>query len=277
MFNFDPSPIALTLPFINLSITWYGIFFASGLIIGCLSAIHHLKKFYKDIPLETLHAFIDSGALYATTFLLLGARLVEAFFYSPHLLQSPWHFIAVWEGGLASHGGILGLGVGCLLFYYRNRNHPVLNSSLHSPLLSADIVSLSGVLCGIFIRLGNFMNQEIVGKASTLPWTVVFKHPRDFVEPIARHPAQLYEALGYFLLWVIQSQRLYRNHPPGLLMAQTLLGVFIIRWIVEYFKAPVHLLDGHTLITRGQFLSLPFIALALILIYILKRNKASTP
>lgn len=273
MIHFDPSPIAISLPFIEISITWYGVLFASGLILACLTAIYHLKNFYKNVSSSVIHQFVDSAALYATVSLLLGARLVEALFYSPHLLLSPRDFIAVWEGGLASHGGILGLAVGCLIFYWKNRQNPLFHAKNTHPLITADIVSLSGVLCGVFIRLGNFINQEIVGTASNLPWAILFKNPREFVEPIPRHPAQLYEAIGYLLLWTIQSKRLYQNKAPGLIMSQTLLGVFVIRWIVEYFKASIHPLDGLSWLTMGQTLSLPFIAIALILIYLLKRRK----
>lgn len=263
MLAFDISPIAFSIPFFNLTVTWYGICFACGLILSSFAATHHLKKLYKEVPSSVIQEFVDNLTLYATFSLILGARLVEAIFYSPHLFQSPMAFIAVWEGGLASHGGIFGLFIGCWLFYIRSSQHILFKKYQLHPLRGADIVSLSGVLCGVFIRLGNFMNQEIVGKVSSLPWAILFKHPREVIEVAPRHPSQLYEALGYLLIWVIQTKRLTPEKKPGVIMAETLIGVFLVRWLVEYSKSPVAISDTHGFLTMGQLLSLPFFLSAL--------------
>lgn len=267
MILFDPSPIACSIPFIGLSITWYGLCFASGLIAASYVASSKLKKLYPSTPKVLIQSFIDSAALYATLSLLIGARLFEALFYSPHILQNPWNFIAVWEGGLASHGGIAGLGVGCLLFYYNNQTHPLFKEQKLHPLCAADIVSLSAILCGAFIRLGNFINQEIVGTISNLPWAITFMHPREFVEVAPRHPAQLYEAIGYGLLFLLQNRRFNQKNKskltPGVFTLDSLIGVFLIRFFVEYVKAPVISSDAGNFLSTGQLLSLPFLILAI--------------
>lgn len=246
----------------------YGLLFVGGLTCGYFVVNAMFKK--EGMPEKSM----DQLVLYMVLSTIIGARLGHVFFYGPYwgpdgYFSNPGEIIKVWEGGLASHGAAVAILIA--LWYYSRK---VVNKPY---LWILDRIAPAIAIAGCFIRLGNLVNHEIVGDPTDVPWAFSFQfyYNEDIgnFDPTPRHPAQLYEAIGYLLLWTIQSKRLYQNKAPGLIMSQTLLGVFVIRWIVEYFKASIHPLDGLSWLTMGQTLSLPFIAIALILIYLLKRRK----
>ncbi|MEN9343363.1 MAG: prolipoprotein diacylglyceryl transferase [Chlamydiota bacterium] len=188
---------------------------------------------------------------------LLGARLGDLLFYqnAEIWLSSPLSLIKIWEGGLSSHGGAIGVLSALYLFSRRFKK---------SFLELLDCIVIPVVLAAPFIRIGNFFNQEILGTASTLPWAVVFMHPADGSAAVPRHPAQLYEALCYLIIWVVlmKKKAQFRGHISGLF----LILVFGSRLLIECVKNEQSVYLSSSFLTMGQYLSLPLIILGIYLL-----------
>ena len=149
---------------------------------------------------RTAFFFADRLIWFTVLGTLIGARLGQVFFYDWEMFsQHPLEIIKIWKGGLASHGGVIGVTIAIYLYF--------LSVKKWIPHLSflrlLDFVAIPSALVACFIRLGNFMNQEIVGTPSTLPWAIVFGNAADGSLPIPRHPIQLYEALAYLITFII--------------------------------------------------------------------------
>ena len=134
-----------------------------------------------------------------------------------------------------------------------------------------DLLSIPGLLAGGFIRIGNFFNQEIVGRAAQVPWAIIFNHPADGSASLPRHPVQLYEALFYFafcaLLWHMRV-RVPKMFRLGRTSGLFFMGTFTFRFLIEFFKAPQSaLIAPGSVMDMGQWLSLPFILLGVILFF----------
>lgn len=344
----DPNGIALTLPFLDHPVRWYGILFALGIflayflmarmvevklqlwrpfcegdvsswdallqgiqspsssllkgkkaqlgkrnqlaldswrpgeapstelkkgVIKLLAPLHKEGEREVGIPgvltaKEQGYAVTDRMMVYAILAILVGARLGHVFFYEwSYYRHHPDEIIKVWQGGLASHGGAIGMLVALWLFRRSIRGeYPTL-----SVVNLLDYTAICAGLVGAFIRLGNFFNQEILGTPSSLPWAVTFGHPADGSVPLPRHPVQLYEACFYLLvfgaLWRVWKERAGRL-PPGRLMGWYLILVFGFRFFVERFKAPLAILaEAQNGVHMGQLLSLPFILLGLYFLF----------
>lgn len=220
------------------------------------------------IPLKELcFKYVDGLLWWIVLGTIIGARLGHVFFYEwsyyqNHLADIP----KVWEGGLASHGGTLGVLL-AIFFYSRwtRMQFPEMNF-----LALADLVAIPTAFSVLFIRLGNFVNQEILGTPTAAPWGVIFGHPADGTAPIPRHPVQLYEAIAYLLtfflmisLWKFKK----KPWPQGFFLGVCLLCIFGSRFFLEYFKAPQNSFIDETFLQAGQLLSLPFIFLGIGFIY----------
>ncbi len=278
----DPSPslFNFNIPILNRPILWYGFLFAFGFFVGYLVLIRLLRRYFleeegKGISLNALKAMVTQRAEQLTFYVILGAvvgsRLGDVLFYQnwSDLTRHPLSVIAVWEGGLASHGGAAGILIAVWLFAKRRK----------IPFWTAvDFTVIPTAIAAVFIRIGNFFNQEILGIPTTVQWGVIFMHPADGGAIVPRHPAQLYEAAWYLcsfflLLWYS------RRHPPfkpiGSLTGLFLLLVFGGRILIEFLKIEQ---SSHvwltSLLTMGQVLSLPFIALGVWLFY--RRHSART-
>ncbi|MGL4209619.1 MAG: prolipoprotein diacylglyceryl transferase [Candidatus Adiutrix sp.] len=263
----DIDPIMFTLPWLNLPIRYYGLFFALVMIGG-------LYLFRWQIVRSQGHedeafAFVLPGALGV----LLGARLGHVFFYNfDYFVRDPMWIFRIWEGGLASHGATLGLI--CALFYHSRRfSRPFWDT--------CDRFSFSAALGATLVRLGNFFNSEIVGKITDGPFGVRF--PRydglpNVLTP-ARYPTQLLEfSLGILilstLLW-LDAKMGREKRPQGLLIATFLTMYFSGRFLVEFIKERHGFVDAFIL-SRGQLLSLPGIILGLWLLYkIISKHKSA--
>jgi prolipoprotein diacylglyceryl transferase len=176
-------------------------------------------------------------------------------------LLHPLEIFKIWEGGLASHGAVLGIILGVFLFQRKSLSF---TSSLNW-LRLLDFISIPAALCGFWIRIGNFFNQEVLGKATQLPWGVIFGHPVDhqlLQEP--RHPVQIYEALFYlgvfYFLWRL-SLKPYFLKSSGKLIGLFLILVFGFRFFVEYVKMEQSQLVSFSFLTMGQILSIPVVFL----------------
>jgi prolipoprotein diacylglyceryl transferase len=207
---------------------------------------------------------------------LVGARLGAVFFYDwEHFKQHPLEILEVWKGGLASHGGVLGVML-ALFFYTKYIQKWVPTFSF---LRVLDVVAIPSALTAAFIRIGNFFNQEIVGIPSDSPWAVLFAHPADGSLAIPRHPVQLYEAGAYLLtffilltLWKKQNTSLTEGTYVGFLFIFT----FSSRFLLEFWKANLDSILTEPVLQMGQLLSIPFILLGIAFVC-RKQNKHSLP
>lgn len=181
------------------------------------------------------------------------------FFYDPgYYLDNPSKIIAIWEGGLASHGG--GIGILIALFFYATKTQ-------ESYVWLLDRISIPASLSAVFIRFGNFFNSEIIGVPTSVPWAIIFER----IDPIPRHPVQVYEAVSYLLTFFI-LMLIYKKSKQkpltGLLFGIFLILVFTARFFIEFLKArqEAYLLD--LWINTGQMLSLPFLFAGFVLVFV---------
>jgi phosphatidylglycerol---prolipoprotein diacylglyceryl transferase len=202
---------------------------------------------------------------------LIGARLGHIIFYEDlsYFLKNPLKIIKVWEGGLASHGATVAIIIMIICFSkYLKKYSPKI-----SFLNLLDIVSIPTALAGFCIRIGNFFNQEILGVPTNSFLGVVFGRPADGSFPIPRHPVQLYEAVFYLLTFILLF---WLGRKAKVLLVQgKLIGLFFIliygfRFFVEFFKEKQSLLISGKGLLMGQYLSIPFVLLGIILVFISK-------
>lgn len=238
-----------------LAIRWYALAYILGLILGW----QYLKRLVRRPGWRLQPVDIDDLLLYATLGVVLGGRIGYVLFYRPGFyLSHPLEALAVWEGGMAFHGGVLGV-IGAIVLFAWLRDRPILEI--------ADVVSAAAPI-GLFLgRIANFINGELFGRVADVPWAVVF--PRGGPEP--RHPSQLYEAgLEGLLLFAILAWLAWRPRRPeheGRITGAFLLGYGLARSFAELFREPdAHL--GYLVggMTMGQILSLPMIAAGLFLL-----------
>jgi phosphatidylglycerol---prolipoprotein diacylglyceryl transferase len=266
--NVDPIIVKLG----SFELRWYGLFFASGFLVGYQIMAHIFKKEGKpEKDLDTL-LFV---MILAT---VIGARFGHYFFYEfDYFLKTPgkflWEMIVPPYSGLASHGALVGI-VTALFFYARkHKDQPFL--------WIADRVVILVAFAGFCIRMGNLMNSEILGKPTNLPWGFLFKHDVDYLRGIypleARHPAQLYEALSCLVLFGILCylwNRFKEKTPQGLLLGIFLIWVFGLRFFYEFLKENQVAFENKMTLNMGQWLSIPAVLLGVgVLIYTFTKGK----
>ncbi len=228
-----------------LRIRWYGLMFLIGFSLG----FQVMKKVcqWEGKPIEKLDSLLVHLVLGTT----IGARLGHCLFYDfDYYMSHPIDIFKIWEGGLASHGGVMGVIFALWLFVRKN---PEFNW-----MWSADRLSVLTVMTGIFIRLGNLMNSEILGRPTDGTWGVIFER----VDQIPRHPAQLYESVCYLLITILTANIYLRKKaetPSGLLFGVVIALVFSCRFVIEWFKENQSDFERDMVINMGQLLSLPFI------------------
>ena len=168
------------------AIRWYGLFFALLFWIGYLIGQWMFRIEHKDLnSINSLLAYLISATI-------IGARLGHCFFYEPaYYLSHPLQILKVWEGGLASHGGAIGILIAIYFYSRRHRDQPYL--------WVLDRVVVATALGGVFIRMGNVFNSELVGRPTDVPWAFVFAR----VDTVPRHPVTLYEAIAYLLIFIL--------------------------------------------------------------------------
>lgn len=231
---------------------------------------------------EQLEKLIPKGIVPAKTFAYLltdkltwfivlgtvvGARLGHVFFYDWPRYHDNWlEIFKIWEGGLASHGGVVGVLLGVYLYYRFILNK--FPSITLIGLLDCGVIPAS--LVAFFIRVGNFFNQEILGPPTTLPWGVIFGNPADGGPIVPRHPTQLYEAGAYLAIFVVLVY-LWQKHGnrlrTGVLSGLCFLLIFSSRLFIDFIKTPQSLLIDESSFQMGQYLSLPFIIVGLALLF----------
>jgi phosphatidylglycerol---prolipoprotein diacylglyceryl transferase len=236
-----------------LSVRWYGLLFASGFLIGYYIGEKMLKS--ENVPQK----WIDSLFFYIIISTILGARLGHVFFYGwDYYSQNPGEILMVWQGGLASHGGALGIFIALLI-------HSRLITK-RSVFWTIDRVVVPTALVSAFIRLGNLMNSEIYGVETSLPWGFIFVRNNEMVP---KHPTQIYEALAYLLTFGVLMYLYWRTrakYKEGLLTGVLFVFVFTARFFVEFIKEDQEAFEAAMTLNMGQWLSIPFILGGLFLI-----------
>jgi len=210
-------------------VRWYGIMYLVGYAVGI--AIARGRRRRGLVPFDD--QAIDALVGYLVVGMLLGARLVYVFVYDPvHFAADPWDAIAIWHGGLSFHGAVLGMLAATLLFARRR----------HVPFATvADTLALAGTPGLFFGRLGNFINGELYGRPTHVPWAMIF--PTD-PQQVPRHPSQLYEAVCEGLILYLVLRTLERRavsgqwYRPGLLAGVFLIGYGILRFLIEFTRQP---------------------------------------
>lgn len=273
-FIWDPNRFFFKIPFIGYPVTWYGCFFAFGFMVGYLLLRHILTEVFMS-PERTRqearllsHAIMERFGVVGAVSAVLGARLGYVFFYGwPYYKHHPLDIFKIWEGGLASHGAASAVFLGILYFVWRWRKHyPSL-----SFFLILDSLVIAACFVGGSIRLGNFMNQEITGIPTTLPWGVSFLHPMDNAAGIPLHPVQIYESFFYFFLfgalYVLWRKR-NKEVGSGFISGCFFVALFTFRFFIEFLK--IHqgeLVSPEFPLRMGQMLSIPFVLLGCFLIF----------
>ncbi len=229
----------------NFAIRWYGLLFASGFFFGYLILAKFFKK--EGIPIEVL----DKLTIYTAVGTIVGARLGHCLFYEPgYYLSHPIEILKIWRGGLASHGAAIGI---LLAIYFFAKN------TRKSYLWTIDRIVIVVALAGFFIRTGNLMNSEIYGVETTLPWGFVFLRNG---ETIAKHPTQIYEALTYFIIFILLCILYIRAQgriKEGRLFGLFLILVFTARFFIEFIKEDQVAFEAGMKLNLGQWLSIPFV------------------
>lgn len=268
----QPSEVAFHIG--SYGVRWYGLCWLVGLALGTFLMQWLYKRHkYPDEKFEPLF-------LYIFVSVLIGGRLGHCLFYEPgyflgswdhivemflpirHLADGSWKFVGY--EGLASHGGVIGMLIG-LWLYIRRYKMPTW--------VVLDFMGICSGITATFIRLGNLMNSEIIGKQTDVPWAFIFAN----VDKQPRHPGQLYEALFYFCTFVFIYLVYRRNSHKvgtGLYFGLCLTIIFTFRFIIEYTKEVQEAFEAGLPIDMGQILSLPLIALG---VWAIVRSRKATP
>ncbi len=238
----------------HLSIRYYSILFAIAFWLGYVVLMKMLK--HEGIP----EFWGDKIFIYTVVATIIGSRLGHVFFYGwDYYSQHPGEIIKVWEGGLASHGGAIGILIALFIF-------KVTTAKTKSYLWVMDHVVVPTALAAFFIRIGNLMNSEIVGAPTNLPWAFRFLRLHPDMALIPRHPSQIYEAVFYLcvfllLVYLYQKKQFYKK--DGSLFGVFLIGIFGFRLIVETMKENQEAWEADMVLNMGQTLSIPFVLLGI--------------
>jgi prolipoprotein diacylglyceryl transferase len=247
--TWDVDPFMVTVS--GYALRWYSVLFAGGFVLGHQLARHMWKREERD-PRE-----LDFILLLTIAATMLGSRLAHCLFYDPvYYLSHPSEILRVWEGGLASHGGLL--AVLASLWWAARRLGTM------SFLELCDRIIVPTALTCALIRVGNLFNSEIVGRATDVPWAVIFTR----LDGLPRHPSQIYEALGYFACFALLVFQFYRTDVkkrPGVMLGYSLALSTAVRFSVEFLKENQSAFESAMPINMGQVLSIPFFAAGVML------------
>ncbi len=254
--NFDPVAFQI----FTLEIRWYSLAYIAGILIGWFLS----KKIF--ISTEKIKENFDDYLTYLILGIIIGGRLGYVFFYNfGYYSQNLNEIIMIWQGGMSFHGGLLGVILATFLFAKKNN---------HNPFEYLDIVALVSPIGIFFGRIANYINSELYGIETKMPWAVKFTK----VDNLFRHPSQLYEAaLEGLILFIIL---LYFRYKGFLKIPGTISGIFLtfysfFRFIVEFLRVPDEQL-GYLFfnLTMGQIISLIFFIIGIYLIF--KKNEIKT-
>lgn len=259
--NWNPSPEIFTIPGIDWPVRWYGLMWA----LAFIGSHFFMNRIYRtegrtEKELDTLTLYVIVGTI-------LGARLGHCFFYDPaYYLSHPLDILKVYEGGLASHGGAIGILIAMWLYCRKTKE---------SWLWLFDKIVVVVPLASMLIRFGNLMNSEIIGTPTNVPWAFVFTS----VDSLPRHPAQLYEAIFCLFLFVLMYW-LWKNKrdrfAPGFMFGLMCVLFFTERFFDEFVKENQEAFEAGMVLNMGQILSIPFVIVGLYMMWRAK-NKPALP
>ncbi len=245
-------PVAISLgPF---AIRWYALAYIVGLLIGwryCLALA-------EGPPHYVARRDVDDFLVWATLGIVLGGRIGYVLFYKPeYYFDHPIEALYVWHGGMSFHGGALGVTIAIILFTRRRR----------IPLFAFSDIIVEAIPIGLFFgRIANFINGELYGRPSNVPWAMIFPNGG----PVPRHPSQLYEAFcegALLFLMLFAAERLRARQRPGVVTGLFLVGYAVARTSGEFFREPDpqlgFLIFGSTM---GQLLSIPLLIAGILII-----------
>ena len=245
-------PVAVDLGFFK--IRWYSLAYITGILLGWW----YLGKLCARPGSPMAQRHVDDFVFYATLGIILGGRFGYVLFYSPDMLVQPLSVLKLWEGGMSFHGGVLGVVLGTLWFAWREK----LNW-----LRIMDYVVVVYPIGHFLGRLANFVNGELWGRETTVPWGMVFPGGGEIV----RHPSQLYQAgLEGLLLGILLSLLFWKSdarYKPGYLAGHFVLWMGVFRVVAETVREPDIGVYGLFGMTMGQTLCVPMILLGLYLIF----------
>lgn len=232
---------------------WYGLLFTSGFALGYVILVQiyrHERRSEQNLSSLFLYIFLGT---------VIGARLGHVLFYQPdYYLARPWEILMIWQGGLASHGGFIGVLIAIYLYVRKYNEMSFLELSDRLVIASLPAASL--------IRIGNFFNSEILGVPTNLPWAIIFLR----VDDIPRHPAMLYESLSYLLVFSILYIAYWKTEIikiPGRILGAAFVASFTARFFIEFIKEEQVPFEQGMRLNLGQLLSIPFILTGLVLLY----------
>lgn len=257
--DFDPVMLRLGE---NFDVRYYGLMWALAIGLAAMMFDRFVKR--EGLPEKVSESIFYFGTL-AT---IIGSRVGHCLFYEPDkYLAEPLRILTdIRDGGMASHGAAIGLLIGLWLFSRRNK----------LPYLwSLDRIMIAVAIGGAMVRFGNLFNSEIIGAPTDAPWGFIFARLYPAGTPVeamvARHPAQIYEALCYVvtfvvLMWLYYKRDMARRR-PGLMFGVGLIGIFLTRFLIEFVKENQEAFEQSMTLNMGQWLSVPFIVMAVALIW----------
>ena len=253
--NFDPVAFQI----FSFEIRWYSLAYIIGILLGWVLS---KKIFIKNLEINKK---FDDYISYLIIGIIVGGRLGYIVFYNfNYYLNNILDIFKIWEGGMSFHGGLIGVICASIIFAKKNKQ---------DYFLYTDVVALAAPIGIFFGRLANFVNSELYGSPTEVPWAVTFVQ----VDNLSRHPSQLYEAvLEGIILFLILIYFRKKNYLeiPGLISALFLILYSIFRFIVEFFRVPDEQLGYLILsLSMGQIISLIFIIFGIILFYVKNENK----
>ena len=253
--NFDPVAFQI----FSFEIRWYSLAYIIGITLGWL---YCKKRLIKDsYILEIFDDFIS----YLIIGVILGGRIGYVLFYNiKYYLENPIEILMIWNGGMSFHGGLIGVLIASKLF---SNKHKV------NQFIFLDLVSLSAPIGIFFGRIANFINSELYGRASELPWSVKFI----LIDNIKRHPSQLYEAFFEGIILFLILQYFFKKNyleKPGLISGLFLIFYSLFRFFTEFFRSPDPQIGYLILnLTLGQVISILFLGSGMLLFYFKNNEK----
>ena len=253
--NFDPVAFQI----LSFEIRWYSLAYILGIIIGWILC---KKIFIKNLDINQK---FDDYITYLIIGIIIGGRLGYVLFYNfNYYINNILDIFKIWQGGMSFHGGLLGIIIASIFFAKKN------NQDLF---VYTDLVSLVAPIGIFFGRLANFINSELYGKVTEVPWAVTFVQ----VDNLSRHPSQLYEAIFegiilFILLLYFRSKNFLAK--PGLISGLFLIFYSVFRFCIEFFRVPDEQI-GYLIfnLSMGQIISLVFIMIGTIVFYLKNENK----
>ena len=253
--NFDPVAFQI----MSFEIRWYSLAYILGIVIGWILC----KKIF--IKNSDISEKFDDYITYLIIGVIIGGRIGYIVFYNfSYYLDNFLDIFKIWQGGMSFHGGLLGVIVSSFIFAKKNNQNPF---------FYLDQVSLVAPVGIFFGRLANFINSELYGTVSDVPWSVIFIK----VDNLSRHPSQLYEAilegLILFIILIYFTNKNYLNK-PGLISGLFLIFYSIFRFFIEFFRVPDEQIGYLILsLTMGQIISLVFASIGMAIFYLKNENK----